>query len=175
MNLIDNIKSSHQSIISKDYPYWYSVGQAKQESNCKWVISKDGWGSVGYFQLTPKMIDSILRPLFPKYKEISYDHFLATAYYMKLLQNRNPSKKLFVTYQMYNGGDWVIKECEKAGSWNWLDCYDNCYRKNVCVWKANGVCKQYKSACDINYEYSKNIYKYGIKYKTGVNDGYKYW
>jgi len=169
------IKSSHQQVIDKSYPYWYSVAQAKKESNCRWVTSKDGWGSVGYFQLTPKMLDSILRPLYPKYKEISYNHFLASAYYMKLLHKQNPCKKLFVTYQMFNGGNWVIRECKKANSWKWKDCKNNCLRGNVCVWKVNGVCKMFKSACDINYNYSIYIYKWGQYYRAGGDNGYNFW
>ena len=172
--LVDIIKISHLSVIDKDYPYWYSVGQAKAESNCKWIVSKDGHGSVGYFQLTPKFLDQIIRPVFPKYTELHPHHFYGAAYFMKTLHKNNPSKKLWVTFQMFNGGYLVIRECKRADSWNWEDCKSECRRRNVCVLMKGGECVQYRSACDINYKYSKNIYSYGSSYRVG-EDKFIFW
>jgi hypothetical protein len=168
-------KEATEKVISSSYPYWYNIALAKKETNCRWLTSLDGHGSVGYFQLTPKFLDPILRPLYPDYtKPYSKDHFYAFAYYIKTLHKSNPSGKLFITYQRYNGGDWVLKECKRAGVYEWDKCRQACRRGNVCVWKSNGVCKQYRSACDINYEYSLLIYKYGQKYKKGI-DIITYW
>jgi hypothetical protein len=175
LNIEAPTKEATEKIISDKFPYWYNLALAKKETNCRWLTSLDGHGSVGYFQLTPKFLDPILRPLYPDYtKPYSKDHFYAFAYFIKSLHSSNPSNKLFVTYQRYNGGDWVLKECKRAGVYEWSKCKQACMRGNVCVWKVNGECKQYRSACDINYEYSDLIYKFGQKYKKGV-DYYLFW
>ena len=169
------IQEASFKYISKDFPYWYNIGLAKKETNCKWIKSLDGHGSVGYFQLTPKFLDTLLRPLFPDYdREYSKDHFYAFAYYLRSLIETSPVKKLWVIYQLYNGGDWVVKECKRAGSWEWVKCKEQCKRGVVCVWKTKEGCRQYRSACDINYEYSLKIHQFGQKYKQGV-DGYEFW
>ncbi len=168
-------KEATKKIISGKFPYWYNLALAKKETNCRWLTSLDGHGSIGYFQLTPKFLDPILRPLYPDYtKPYSKDHFYAFAYFIKSLHSSNPSNKLFVTYQRYNGGNWVLKECKRAGVYEWSKCKQACMRGNVCVRKVNGECKQYRSACDINYSYSLLIYKYGQKYKKGA-DYYLFW
>jgi len=158
----------------KEYPYWYNVGLAEVETRCRWVQSLDGHGSVGYFQLTPKFLDHILRPYFPKYKEPHLDHFYAFAFYLKSLYDTTPVKKLWVVYQRYNGGGWVLRECGMANSYVWEHCRSKCRRGNVCVWRGIDGCKQYRSACDINYEYSVKVYKSGLKYKK-EEDKYDYW
>jgi len=153
-----------------DIGYWYGIAQAKKESNCRWVSSLDGHGSVGYFQLTPKFVDVYLRAYFPNYtKPYSLDHFYATAYYLRLLSDGFPS---WVIFQRYNGGDWVLKECK--GIYNWEYCKKNCRRGFVCVYKKYGECLQFKSACDINYQYSLFIYKEGQAWKTG-DDKRTFW
>jgi hypothetical protein len=175
LNIEASTKEATYKVISDKFPYWYNLALAKKETNCRWLTSLDGHGSVGYFQLTPKFLDPILRPLYPDYtKPYSKDHFYAFAYYIKSLHSTNPSNKLFITYQRYNGGDWVLKECKRASVYDWHKCKQACRRGIVCVWKVNGVCKQYRNACDINYEYSLLIYQYGQKYKKGT-DYFLFW
>jgi hypothetical protein len=170
LNIEIPVKEASERLLTDKFPYWYNLGLAKKETNCRWLQSLDGHGSVGYFQLTPKFLDPILRPLYPDYdKPYSKDHFYAFAYYVKLLHNTNPSGKLFITYQRYNGGDWVLRECRRAGVYEWFKCKQVCKRGMVCVWKVNGECRQFRSTCDINYEYPLFIYKYGQKYKKGVD------
>ncbi len=169
------IRESHKNVIAKDYPYWYGTAQAEKETNCKWRISADGHGSVGYFQLTPKFLDPVLRPLYPDYdKPYSVQHFYASAYLMRNLIFSSPEKKLWIAYQRYNGGDWVIKECKKAGTTDWKDCKAHCKRKDVCVLKVGNKCRQYKNACEINYEYSLKIFNLAKKYRAG-DDRFSYW
>ena len=172
-----DIEKSHREIISKEFPYWYSVSQAEKETGCKWRQSLDGHGSVGYFQLTPKFLDRLLRPIYPDYdKPYSKQHFYATAYYMKILLNSTPEKKLSITYQRFNGGDLVLKECKRAGVYEYKKCKKYCKRKDVCVFKKNNECKQYKNACDINYFYPVYIYDKGQEYKEKNEvDKIKFW
>jgi hypothetical protein len=170
IRIADKTKLATARFLSSDFPYWYNLGLAHTETKCKFVVSKDGYGSVGYFQLTPKFLDPILRPYFPKYTENHIDHFYAFAYYLRSLYK----EPLWIMYQRYNGGDLVLRECQKAGSLRWEDCKVCCKRRNICVWFDGLTCKQYRNACDINYSYSKHVHQYGQYYKTG-EDKLKFW
>jgi len=170
IRISDKTKLATERFFGKEFPYWYNIGLAHTETKCRFVISKDGHGSVGYFQLTPKFLDQILRPYFPKYTENHLDHFYAFAYYLRSLYK----EPLWIMYQRYNGGDLVLKECGRAGSLKWEDCKAQCRRKDVCVWFDGLSCKQYRSACDINYSYSKKVYQNGQYYKI-EQDKLKFW
>jgi len=185
LRLLEPVKEASERYLAKDYPYWYNLATAKKETNCRWRTSLDGHGSIGFFQLTPKFLDAFLRPLFPDYdKPYSKDHFYAFSYYLATLIRSSPPK-LWISYQRYNGGDWVLRECKLAGKYEHQACMKACYeckklggkrcRSVVCVWKApSGDCKQYKHACEINYSYSVFIYQAGQRYKKG-EDRYEYW
>ncbi len=181
LQLLKPTKEASQRFIAKDYPYWYNVATAKKETNCRWIKSLDGHGSIGYFQLTPKFLDPLLSPLFPDYtKEYSKDHFYAFAYYLNTLIKSNPVPSLWIAYQRYNGGDWVLRECKFAKSYNYKACMEACYslgkRGMVCVWRdKTGVCKQYRHACEINYLYSYLIFKYSQPYKQGSDSRWLFW
>lgn len=167
--LVQPVREASERYIGKKFPFWYNVAVAKVETNCRWRISADGHGSIGYFQLTPKFLDRYLRPLFPDYdKPYSRQHIEAAVYYVGMLWRSNPEwlKKLWVTYQRYNGGNWVVIECRRAKSDRWEDCYRQCRRKEVCVWRKGGKCIQWRSACEINYSYSKKVYRYGQRWSN---------
>jgi hypothetical protein len=170
IRIADKTRLATERVLGSDFPYWYNIGLAHTETGCRFVISKDGHGSVGYFQLTPKFLDPILRPYFPKYTENHLDHFYASMYYLRSLYKQ----PLWIMYQRYNGGDLVLRECSRANSMRWEDCKAQCRRKDVCVWFDGLTCKQYRNACDINYGYSKKIYQNGQYYKAG-QDKLKFW
>ena len=170
IRIADKTKRATAMYFASDFPYWYNIGVAHNETKCRFIVSKDGHGSVGYFQLTPKFLDPILRPYFPRYTENHLDHFYAFAYYLRSLYKQ----PLWIMYQRYNGGDFVLRECRRANSMRWEDCKAQCRRKNVCVWFDGLTCKQYRNACDINYSYSKHVYQYGQYYRTG-EDRLKFW
>jgi len=170
------IREATERYIAKDYPVHYNIATAEKETSCRWRESADGHGSIGYFQLTPKFLDPLLKPLFPDYtKPYSKDHFYAFAYYLNTLIKNNPTPQLWIVYQRYNGGNWVIRECRRAGAWEWDKCLQNCRRGNVCVWKVGTECKQYRSACEINYQYSLFIYRSADKYRRGSDGRWRYW
>jgi hypothetical protein len=170
------IRKATERYIATDYPIHYNIAAAEKETSCRWKESADGHGSVGYFQLTPKFLDQLLKPLFPDYtKPYSRDHFYAFAYYLNILIKSNPAPQLWIVYQRYNGGDWVIRECRRAGAWEWGKCLQNCKRGRVCVWKAGTACKQYRNACEINYQYSLLIYRYADKYRRRDDGRWRYW
>jgi hypothetical protein len=170
------IRDASHKYIAPDYPIHYNIATAEKETRCQWKESTDGHGSVGYFQLTPKFLDPLLKPLFPDYaKPYSKDHLYAFAYYLNTLIKSNPAPRLWLAYQRYNGGNWVIRECRRAGSWEWKECLQNCRRGQVCVWKVGAECKQYRSACEINYQYSLYIYRCAEKYRRGADERWRYW
>lgn len=174
LKILEPTKRASLEVIARDFPWWFNVGLAKTETNCSWKTSLDGHGSVGYFQLTPKFVDIYLRPLYPDYtKPYDIQHFYAFAAYLKMLLTR----KLWITYQRFNGGDLVLKECKRARSDRWQDCKAQCRRKLVCVWKQGTECKQYRNACEINYSYSKKVYANGLIYKNRETetDRWRFW
>ena len=184
--ILEPIRTASQRYLAEDFPYWYNLATAKKETKCRWLTSTDGHGSIGYFQLTPKILDPYLRPLFPDYdKPYSKDHFFAFAYYLGTLIRSNPVQKLWLAYQRYNGGDWVLRECKLAGSFDWKLCRQACFncralggkrcRNKVCVWKTASSCKQYRHACDINYSYSAIIYQEAQSYRKGSDARWRFW
>ncbi|MEM3420502.1 MAG: hypothetical protein QW806_09815 [Nitrososphaerota archaeon] len=148
-----------------------------KESNCKWVVSKDGYGSIGYGQLTPKFLDKLLLPIVPEYKRVEKDYTYAVGYYLKYIHERqNKFKKWWITLQIYNGGIGVISHCEKANSTKWSNCLLHCNKSpNICVWKEGEKCKQYRDGCEINYEYSIKTYNYYLQYKRNIDPQITYW
>lgn len=83
-------------------------------------------------------------------------------------------KRLWVMFQIYNGGGLVNKEIKRAGGMNdWVKAKDQCRRGESCfTWKGQRSCR---SNCDINYEYSVLVYKYGEKYASIRSKQYRYW
>lgn len=148
-----------------------------KESSCKWTISKDGYGSIGYGQLTPKFLDKLLIPVAPDYKRVEKQYVYATGYYLKYIHERlNPYDKWWITLQIYNGGNGVIEHCKKSNSTTWSNCLFNCNKSpSICVWKVDDNCKQYRDGCEINYEYSVKTYTYYIQYKRETDIPVQYW
>jgi len=172
----DSVKKAHRFYFGIDFPYWYSVAQLRVESNCIWrTFSKDGWGSVGPAQITPKFWDKELSELFPDWKESPPNYFMAQAYILYKMHKQNKCQKLYVTYQCYN------RSCRKVVQENYPECkwekgFEKCKPEMICVWRKDNLCKQWKSSCDINYEYSYKVWEFGRVYREG-EDGWKwrYW
>lgn len=175
-NLIQEIKKSHYYYFGVDFPFWYSVAQAEKESLCRHsILSSDGIGSEGFAQITFKLWkDKLTREGITEIKSI-HNHAKAQAFINKYEYDRTVCLKLFEMYQRYNGGGLVSKELIRAGSCKWEDGYRTCRRKDVCVYRTNNGCKQWRNACDINYSYSIKIYEKGKIYQTSSNDKFNFW
>ncbi|MGC8869623.1 MAG: hypothetical protein ACP5PT_00835 [Brevinematia bacterium] len=177
IKLIPDIRKAHEFYFGLNFPYHYSVAQAEVESNCIHnIFSNDGVGSEGFAQITfviwkEKLKNENINDIY------SIKNYARAQAYINYLQYKQSyCKKLFEMYQRYNGGSYVTKELILSNSCNWSDAYKVCKRGNVCVWKVNNICKQYKNACDINYNYSLTIYKKSINYKLISDErGYAYW
>lgn len=171
--LAQKVRVAHFKEFGVNFPYQYGVGQLEQESSCRPMISNDGAGSEGMPQITYRNWKEILtKNGIMEIKSIP-NQLRAQAVIMKSLYR--PEHGLWVTYQLYNGGGWVLKEIKKAGVSDWANAKAQCTRGQSHFTLKNGTV-QSRSNCDINYEYSKNIFSLGKQYgNVNDNDQYRFW
>lgn len=152
-----------------DYPYWYNIGQLQQESNCRESITAFDGGK-GLSQFMPKTEVFVEEMLGEQLNMYNSKHAIkAQTFYLRYLQKQNWSGRLWITFQAYNGGYTLLKkERDRAGVTDWGAMYAVCKRKQL---KFNwGILDM----CEVNYDYSQKVYKYGKKYKTG-EDRMRFW
>ncbi|MCX6062244.1 MAG: hypothetical protein NT103_08355 [Campylobacterales bacterium] len=168
------VRRAHWSQFGVDYPYQYGVGQLVQESGCRNIISLDGVGSEGLPQITYRVWQQPLKAKGVTGITAIGDQLKAQAIIMKSCHDGNQYKKLWIAYQVYNGGGLVKKEIKRAGIVDWEKAKASCNRGQSCfTYKGVKTCR---SNCDINYEYSQNIFKYGGKYGSIIESSqYRYW
>lgn len=168
---VQEVRRAHWEQFGVDYPYQYGVGQLVQESGCRNILSLDGVGSEGLPQITYRLWQKPLIAYGVKSIRAIPDQLKAQAIIMHSVYE--PRYGLWVTYQKYNGGGLVLKEIGRAGSENWKLAKDQCRRGQSCfTYKGIKTCR---SNCDINYEYSVLIYKYGGQYATTRSSKYPFW
>jgi len=177
--LLPKVKQASEFILGINYPYWYNVGQIETETNCTWKTSLDGWGSIGYAQLTEKFLPW-LKEKFPNWKIQGHiDHFMAQAYLIKQLLHQAYCQKLWNVYQCYNRSCWKVNREAKNSECKWKNAFELCkknYSENICVFKKEDKCLQWRTSCDINYNYGYKVWKNGLKYKIEIIEKtYKYW
>jgi hypothetical protein len=175
ISLEPEIKKAHFYYFGLNFPYWYSVAQAEKESHCRHnITSTDGNKSEGFSQITYNLWKNELQKAsIPEITSIP-NHAKAQAYINKYYYDRVICKKLWTMYQAYNGGLLINKELQISNSCDWNKAYKVCRRNDVCVWKTKEGCRQFRNACNINYEYSLLIYRFGQKYKKGT-DYFLFW
>ncbi|MFY9141454.1 hypothetical protein [Sulfuricurvum sp.] len=169
---VQEVRKAHSSQFGVDYPYQYGVGQLVQESGCRNVISYDGVGSEGLPQITYRLWQKPLKAKGVNSIKAIPDQLKAQAIIMKSVYK--PKYGLWVTYQVYNGGGLVIKEINRAGGENWVKARENCKRGQSCFTYPSGK-KECVSNCEINYDYSVQVYKYGEKYASIRSSKFRYW
>jgi hypothetical protein len=177
--LAPKVRQASEFILGLDYPWWYNLGQIETETNCIWRTSLDGWGSVGYAQLTERFLPW-LNELFPNWNVKGHiDHFLAQAYLIKQLMGRVSCKKLWCVYQCYNRSCRKVNREAVQGYCIWERGFEICnarYMEPICVWKRAGQCLQWRTNCDINYSYGYRVWRNGVKYRYGIIErAYSYW
>ncbi len=161
-----------------DYPWWFNLGQLKLESNCKWyMFSYDGLGSIGPAQIVERFHDAKFKQKgLTNWKVVPSEYFYA--YFILMQESLDAThplcytgptiqKKMWAWFQIYNTGPKgvVNTAITKAGICNHDIAKQYCRGKNICVYKTANGCKQYRNSCDINFDYSVLVYKYGQKYK----------
>lgn len=175
-NYVNDVRKAHYRVFGLDYPYWYGVGQLQQESNCRDVISNDGIGSKGLAQITYRVWKKYLINMGIYNIDNISNQLKAQAYIMENSKQQAYSSHLWVAYQVYNGGGAVNKEISRARKFynirevSHSKAREFCKRKDIVF--ASG---QIINACDINYEYSEKVFKYGNKYKIIESDTYIFW
>ena len=160
------VRKAHAFYFGLDYPSQYGVGQLEAESACRHVVSADGFGSSTPAQITYSMWNK----QFAKAGLASAHWTTQQAYIMKEAHDKNQYQKLWVTYQVYNGGVWVKKEIAAAGVVDWSKARDQCTR-GYTTYKSG----QKVSNCDVNYEYSQEIFLLGRKYESSHSKKYEFW
>lgn len=165
------VRTNHFREFGVDYPWHYAVGQLQQESGCRNILSNDGVGSQGIPQITWSVWGEYLGEKGIPALRTTKDQLRAQALINKNTFDSSPIKKLWVSFQIYNGGRLVLKEIDRAGSSEWSLARKQCHRKVVTFSSGQKV-----DACDINYDYSKNIYKYGNQYRLESDSiKFKFW
>lgn len=184
---VQEVRRAHFAVFGVDYPYQYGVAQLKVESNCIDIISNDGYGSEGVAQITMSMWAKTLKANGIEEVRTTRNNLRAQAFIMK--KNHNEKYPLWVMYQRYNGGVWVLKEIKRAGLIDWGKAKKQCeeYRtrklngekeldaRTNSHFKLKNGTTQTRSNCDINYEYSQNIFKIGKEFGNGNNSKFLYW
>jgi hypothetical protein len=167
---VKDVRVEHVRNFGFQYPYWYSVGQLKQESACRSTVTAfdAGMGLAQFMPKTSQYIQSLmgeaLDPYNPKHA------IRMQAFYMARIHTKeNWTDRLWVSYQIYNGGAGTLAaESRRAGATDWTLMRQQCQRKKIQMkW---GVL----DLCEVNYDYSKKVEKYGNQYRRGP-DGMRYW
>jgi hypothetical protein len=169
--LAQQVRVSHYQYFGTDYPYHYAVAQLQQESNCKNVVSLDGVGSEGPAQITYRVWKNALAKQGIGSVKTTANNLRAQAFINKCAYNEARYKKLWIAFQVYNGGGLVNKEIQRAGKVEWQAARDCCRRK-VVHFKGGYT----EDACDINYSYSKRIFRFADSYRTAADSKtFSYW
>lgn len=170
VSLVKDVRIEHIKYFGLQSPYWYGVGQLKQESACRITVTAfdAGQGVAQFMPKTEQYIESLmgekLDPYNPKHA------VRMQAFYMHRIHTKeNWTDRLWISYQIYNGGKGTLyKEFQKARTVSWDSMKSCCQRRKIQMkW---GIL----DLCDVNYSYSKQVEKYGNQYRRGV-DGMRYW
>jgi hypothetical protein len=191
---IPDIRSYGMQFNGADFPYWYNIGCAITESNCRGNITSFDGGQ-GIFQLTPSTgVTAYIQKYIPVDPYNVQSSIRAQSYYIMMIRTKifkvksmkfrntyiHPEKfvskcglNLSDVYRYYNGGYWFFYESERAG----IVC-DNKEMVTKCVrggtWVGTGKKRRWLSFCEVNYSYPDKVYNYSKKYKIG-KDGQRYW
>jgi hypothetical protein len=169
---IIDVRNHHILYFGPDYPWWYGVGQLKQESCCRTTVTAfdSGMGIAQFMPATHKYVEGLLGMKLDPYNP--HQAIRMQAFYMSVVhkQNKFIGKPLCYTYQAYNGG-WKLLyvESERAGSEKWVDMKEACQRRKIKL-KSGSIL----DFCEVNYDYSIRVWKYGNLYKIG-KDGKAFW
>lgn len=166
---IPDVRQQHIFYFGLNYPYWYGIGQLRQESNCRAGITAfdGGQGLAQFMPATEREAEKYIGPL----DLYNPEHAIrAQAWYMSRLHRQNSDGALWMTYQAYNGG-WtnLKKEFQRAQAVDWYLMRECCKRKVIGL--KNG---KYLDLCEVNYDYSRKVHGYGQKYAISA-DRVRYW
>jgi hypothetical protein len=170
IKFIQPVRVEHTRYFGVGFPYWYGVGQLKQESCCKEGVTAfdAGQGIAQFMPKTSQYIQSLMGEKLNPYN--AKQAIRMQAFYMYRIHTiENWTGRLWIDYQIYNGGKALLyKEFQRAKKVDWEVMRSRCQRNKIQMkW---GVL----DFCEVNYDYSKNIEKYGNLYRQG-KDGMRYY
>lgn len=165
-----DVRMQHTRYFGPAFPWWYGLGQLRQESGCRADARAFDHG-MGIAQFMPATAREIARLMAERIDPFNPEQAIRMqAFYMARLHRKSRSGLLCWTYQAYNGG-WktLFQENDRAGgTWSWTAMKAQCRRKKIQMrW---GIL----DLCEVNYDYPVRIYRYGKHYRTGP-DGMRYW
>jgi soluble lytic murein transglycosylase-like protein len=167
-------RQQHFYYFGLDFPYWYGVGQIQQESRCRADVTAfdGGKGLTQFMPATEAGVEKYLGPL----NMYNPSHAIkAQAWYMKQIHKANWNGALWLSYCFYNSGEGTMRK-EYKRSITLCHCKETSYDMMKAVCKRRII--QLKSGpldlCQVGYDYPKQIYKYGQRYKTS-SDKVRYW
>ena len=169
-SFIKDVRIEHTKYFGLGFPYWYGLGQLKQESACRASVTAfaQGMGAAQFMPRTSTYIQSLMGEKLDPYNPKQAVRM--QAFYMNRIHRKeNWSDRLWVDYQIYNGGRGTLyNEFVRAGVLDWELMKLSCQRKKIQMkW---GVL----DLCVVSYSYPKQVYKYGQQYRRGP-DGYDFW
>jgi hypothetical protein len=169
VSLVKDVRVEHIRYFGLQYPYWYGVGQLKQESACRTTVTAfdSGQGVAQFMPKTVQYIESLMGMKLDPYN--SKQAIRMQAFYMNRIHTKeNWTDSLWVSYQIYNGGRSLLyKEFQRVGILNWDLMKKSCKRNKIHI--NGGVL----DLCSVNYNYSKKVKEYGELYRRGM-DGMTY-
>jgi hypothetical protein len=128
-----------------------------------------GMGACQFMPATSKWIQSLMGEKLDPYNRS--DACRMQAFYMyRIHKKENWTKNLWIDYQIYNGGrSTLYKEYKRAGKTDWKSMRNTCNRKIITLKSGSKL-----DFCEVNYDYSKKVYKYGQTYRI-IPDGMTFW
>jgi hypothetical protein len=170
--LVNDVRIEYTKQFGMMYPYWYGVGQLKTESACRSNATAfdAGQGVAQFMPRTSTYIQSLMGQTLDPYNP---QHAICMqAFYMyriHRIENWAKDKPLWIDAQIYNGGKGTLfAEYQRAKILDWDLMKLSCQRKKIKMkW---GVL----DLCEVNYDYSKKIARYGNEYRRGP-DQMRYW
>lgn len=164
------VRLEHTKYFGLGYPWHYGIGQLKQESACRTTVTAfdAGQGVAQFMPKTEQYIESLMGEKLDPYNP--QQAIRMQAFYMHRIHTKeNWTDRLWVSYQIYNGGAGTLAaESRRAGKTEWTSMRKQCQRKKIQMkW---GVL----DLCAVNYDYSKQVEKYGNTYRI-IPDLMRYW
>jgi hypothetical protein len=171
---ISDARSASLRYGGPSWPWWYNLGQLKQESICRTNITAYDGGR-GIAQFMPATIKYVAHMMgqntFNPYNP--HQAIKAQAAYLANISSKSnwsKDKKMFMTFMIYNGGTRSLeKEAKRAGKIDYIAMKKQCHRNIVHLKKGKKI-----DMCTVAYSYPKQVYNNGQVYRHGT-DGMIFW
>jgi soluble lytic murein transglycosylase-like protein len=173
------IKNQSTRILGPQWPWYCNLAQLSQESNCRANITAfdGGQGMAQFMPATEKGMERKYHTSFNPYDPKDAMRMQSLFLYELHQGNKFPNKPVWLTFQAYNGGyvllqkeylrsiqhvDAKLNQCTTKPDWEKMK--PQCRRKKIPM-KGGRIL----DLCDVNYNYSIQIYRGGKKYYNGPN------